>query len=87
MGGGLIKHLKSKIAFYRKSMQRMRSRRDVHGVHLYNEARWNYLKLLEKQEVFWSQRAKQYWLKHGDNNTRFFTDLRLQEENITRFED
>ncbi|XP_074337072.1 uncharacterized protein LOC141674252 [Apium graveolens] len=50
-GGGLIKHLKSKLALYRKEMQCMRSRRDAYGVTKYNEARWNYLKLLEKQEV------------------------------------
>ncbi|XP_074359582.1 uncharacterized protein LOC141698981 [Apium graveolens] len=71
-GGGLIRHLKTKPAFYRKEMQRTRSRRGAYGVKMYNEARWNYLKLLEKQDVFWSQRAKQYWLKHEDNNTRFF---------------
>lgn len=34
--------------------------------------RWDYLKLLEKQEVYWHQRAKQFWLQSGDRNTRFF---------------
>lgn len=29
--------------------------------------RWNYMRLLEKQEIFWRQRAKD-----GDNNTHFF---------------
>ncbi|KAL8115005.1 hypothetical protein AgCh_021723 [Apium graveolens] len=89
-GGGLIKNLKSKLAFYRKEMQRLKSRRDRGGVSLYNEARWNYLRLLEKQEVFWSQRAKQYWLRNGDNNTRFFhkfATTRQKHNRIQRIKD
>lgn len=68
----------------------MRSRRGAYGVNLYNEAKWNYLKLLEKQEVLWSQRAKQYWLKHGDNNTRFFhrfASTRKEHNKIRRLKD
>lgn len=53
-------------------MRRLRSRRDSGGVNSYKVARWNYLRLLEKQEIFWRQRAKQFWLRDGDNNTRFF---------------
>lgn len=30
------------------------------------------MNLLEKQEIYWKQRAKNFWLQEGDCNTRFF---------------
>lgn len=54
-GGGKIKEMKIKIQNYRKEMRNCRSRRDAYGVKKYNEARWEFLQLLEKQEVYWKQ--------------------------------
>lgn len=39
---------------------------------MYNEVRWQYMNLLEKQDVYWKQRAKSFWLREGDSNTRYF---------------
>lgn len=50
----------------------------------------DYLRLLEKQEIFWKQRAKQYWLKVGDNNTRFFhkfASVRKEHNRIKKLKD
>lgn len=64
--------MRIKMGGYRKEMQQYRSRRDSFGIQKYNTVRWQYMKLLEKQEIFWRQRAKQYWLHDGEKNTRFF---------------
>lgn len=52
-GGGKVKEMRIKIQQCRKEMRKFRSRRDNYGVFKYNEARDDYLKLLEKQEVYW----------------------------------
>lgn len=89
-GGGKIKELRDKIQGYRKEMRKFRSRRDNYGVRKYNEARWEYMKLLEKQEVYWKQREKQYWLREGDQNTRYFHNFasgRKKHNRLTRLKD
>lgn len=72
MGGSLIKELKLKLAKLKADMRNLRTRSDEVGVRKYGESRWQYLRLLEKKEIFWRQRAKQLWLRDGDKNTRFF---------------
>lgn len=52
-GGGLIREMRVKIDTYRKEMQCYRARRDNVGIQKYDTARWHYMKLLEKQEIFW----------------------------------
>lgn len=59
-GGGKLKEMRERIQYYRKEMRKLRSRRDAYGVRKYNEARGEFLKLLERQEVYWKQRAKQF---------------------------
>ncbi|XP_074352119.1 uncharacterized protein LOC141691283 [Apium graveolens] len=49
-GGGKVKELKKNIKNCSLVMRKFRSRRDDFGVHRYNEARWELLKLLQRQE-------------------------------------
>lgn len=46
--GGISKEYKQNIMECRARMRKLRSRRDVQGVQLYNEEMWKYLNLLEK---------------------------------------
>lgn len=71
-GGGTVKEFKAKLREYKSKLRQLRSRRYVHGVRQYNEVRRDFLKLLERQEIYWHQRAKQFWLQQGDQNTHFF---------------
>ncbi|XP_074342719.1 uncharacterized protein LOC141680371 [Apium graveolens] len=71
-GGGVNNEYKQKIGVCRERLRKLRARRDTHGISTYNAVRWEFLQLLEKQEIYWKQRAKQFWLKEGDQNTRFF---------------
>lgn len=57
---------------------------------IYSEARSEYLKLLERKEVYWKQRSKQFWLREGDQNTRFFHNLasgRKRNNKVARLKD
>ncbi|XP_074362468.1 uncharacterized protein LOC141702742 [Apium graveolens] len=67
-----------------------RSRRDAYGVEKYNRARNEFHELLKRQEIYWQQRSKQFWLKDGDQNTRFFhkyASSRRRNNTVTKLKD
>lgn len=51
-GENLNTEFKQKIMDCRCRLRRLRARRDMHGIELYNAVRWEYLNLLEKQEIY-----------------------------------
>lgn len=65
------------INAYRKRLEQMRHRKDYRGVQLYNKLSRGLSGLIMKEENFWKQRSKKFWLKDGDLNTKFFTPRRL----------
>lgn len=51
-GGGRMQEIRKKIQNCRRLMRKTRSRRDSNGVRLYDEAMWEFLKLLEQLEIY-----------------------------------
>lgn len=44
-------------------------------MHNFDEARGEYISLLDQQNRYWKQRAKAFWLKGGDANTCYFHNV------------
>ncbi|XP_074344566.1 uncharacterized protein LOC141683713 [Apium graveolens] len=88
--GGVVKEFKQKLLMVRKDLRQFRSRRDAYGVEKYNRARNEFHELLKRQEIYWQQRSKQFWLKDGDQNTRFFhkyASSRRRNNTVTKLKD
>lgn len=89
-GGGVSNEYKFKLQNCRIMLHKLRSMRDVQGVQSYNAIRWEFLKLLDQQEVYWKQRSKQFWLQEGDKNTHFFhkyVSSRKKNNKVDRIKD
>lgn len=59
-GGGTNKKYKQQLQDCRSLLKKLRSRRDAAGVQQHSEVRGEYLKLLERQKIYWKQRSKQH---------------------------
>ncbi|KAK6137205.1 hypothetical protein DH2020_029052 [Rehmannia glutinosa] len=81
-------HIRIKEA--KEKMSEFRGERDLYSVAEFERARHQYNLLLAQQEDFWKQRAKLFWLKGGDTNTKYFHTVassRKRHNTITQLKD
>jgi hypothetical protein len=78
------------IEKYRRKLEAVRNHVDASNVHYYNEIRKKLDFLLVKDDLFWKQRAKAFWYRDGDLNTRFYhatASTRQKKNQIMQLQD
>ncbi|XP_074373938.1 uncharacterized protein LOC141714312 [Apium graveolens] len=71
-GKEITENFKERIAKLNKVLRRVKSRRDVESVKRYKDTHEQLCEVLNQKEIFWRQRAKQLWMRSGDQNTKYF---------------
>lgn len=71
-GGEHFHRFGKKIKSLKAEVNKFRDKRDTEGLRKFREADAKLHLLLEQEDVYWRQRAKQHWLRSADANTRFF---------------
>ncbi|KAL8465080.1 hypothetical protein ACS0TY_034540 [Phlomoides rotata] len=72
------------------TIQRLQSRVDSESIFRYNDAKRRLADLLIREDIHWKQRAKVFWFKDGDTNTRFFhnmASMRRKKNHIGKLKD
>ncbi|XP_019191707.1 PREDICTED: uncharacterized protein LOC109186235 [Ipomoea nil] len=71
-GGEHYQRFGSRIKDLRSSVERLKEDRSPQASDELLLARGELELLMQQEEVFWRQRSKQLWMKHGDSNTKYF---------------
>ncbi|XP_074336036.1 uncharacterized protein LOC141673201 [Apium graveolens] len=71
-GKNFFHKFRDKVKKQKEIMNALECREDAEGIKSYFEEKERLNELLLNEEVYWKQRAKTFWLKEGDLNTKFF---------------
>ena len=69
-----------------RKLEVVRTHVDASNVSYFNMLRHRLDKLLIKDDVFWKQRAKTFWYRDGDLNTKFFHAAATTRRKLNRIE-
>jgi hypothetical protein len=88
-GRKLRSRYRTEIEECRTELERLRCSTGISQHDRYEEVRDRMSNLLAQEEAFWRQRAKVYWLKDGDTNSRFFHAMassRRRHNDVTKLQ-
>lgn len=71
-GNELRARFKKKMAYCRDRIAALKGSNATADVEAIKNCKHELGMLLEQQEIYWKQRSKQFWLKAGDANTKYF---------------
>ncbi|XP_060972000.1 uncharacterized protein LOC115703869 [Cannabis sativa] len=89
-GKELTGNLNQRIKAYKNDLQKLHGLRDINSVQRYDEIKKKLYEALDRRESYWKQRAKQFWLREGDQNSSYFhkaASRRKKNNQITQLRD
>ncbi|MCH83137.1 endonuclease/exonuclease/phosphatase family protein, partial [Trifolium medium] len=79
-------NLHRQIDSYHKKLERARNNVDEANINYFNALKRRLTVLLTQEDRFWRQRAKTFWYKDGDLNTKFFHAAATLRKKVNRIE-
>lgn len=86
LGENQKRNFKAQIDYCKRRLEYLCDKNDDSTILLYSKCQSLLVKTLSKQHNFWKQRAKAFWLKDGDSNTKFFHDSMKRRMRNNRIE-
>ncbi|XP_062103947.1 uncharacterized protein LOC133815077 [Humulus lupulus] len=71
-GRELTGNFRRRLRLCKQELEYLKRQRDSASIQRYDEVKRKLFDILDQREVFWKQRAKQFWLKEGDQNSKYF---------------